>query len=166
MEEKIKKISNITNKLFDYSNHYIELRMDNNLTMPAFSVVEKNMSGRYVPYILINLNLIPDNYCIISHIMSHEWGHHVLNHLKVSKMENISKTMEYYHRFKNTNNQVKKKFHKFLENLNKDKQQKENEADGYAAQYIKVNNIDKKPIIDFLKSHPFDLQNRLNILNS
>ena len=81
-------------------------------------------------------------------------------------MDKISQTMEYLHRFKDTHNQVRKKFHKFLEKINKDKQQKENEADGYAAKYVKLNNIDKEPIINFLKKHPFDLQNRLNILNS
>ena len=144
MEVKSVIINNIMNQLFDYSNHYIEVRNDINLNIPAFSIIETNMYGRNIPYILINLDLIPEDKSVIAHILSHEWGHHVLRHLKPT-------------------NVLKKE--KNINNLD-DRQQKENEADTYASKFIKDKSFRKDSIIKFMKEHPFDLENRLNILNS
>ena len=144
MEVKSVIINNIMNQLFDYSNHYIEVRNDINLNIPAFSIIETNMYGRNIPYILINLDLISEDKSVIAHILSHEWGHHVLRHLKPT-------------------NVLKKE--KNINNLD-DRQQKENEADTYASKFIKDKSFRKDSIIKFMKEHPFDLENRLNILNS
>ena len=142
MEVKSAKIINIMNQLFSYSNHYIEVRNDINLNIPAFSVIEKNIYGRYVPYILINPSLIPDDINIIAHIMSHEWGHHLLNHLvPIDIIENMP-----------------------IPNKD-DRQEKENEADAYAAKFIDNKNFDKDIIIKFFKQYSlFDYENRKKIL--
>ena len=144
MEVKSVIINDIINQLFDYSNHYIEVRNDINLNIPAFSVIETDMYGRNIPYILLNLKLIPEDKNVIAHILSHEWGHHVLRHLKP------------------INELIKKNFI----NHPDERQQKENEADTYAAKFIKDKSFKKDSIIKFLNQHPFDLENRLSILNS
>ena len=133
---------NILNRLFEYSNRYIEVRADNNLPMPAFSMIEQDIHGRYVPIILINFNLIPKNEDVIAHILSHEWGHHILKHIKLIPPlpHNMPSQQE--------------------------RQIKENEADTYAAKFIKEYSYNREPIIKFLHSHPVDLKNRLAILNS
>ena len=142
MEVKSAKIINIMNQLFSYSNHYIEIRNDINLNIPAFSVIEKNIYGRYVPYILINLNLIPDDINIIAHILSHEWGHHLLNHLIPIDMINN----------KNISNKD-------------DRQKKENEADAYASKFICKKGFNKDIILNFFKQYSlFDYENRKKIL--
>ena len=142
MDVKSEKIINIMYQLFSYSNHYIEVRNDINLNIPAFSVIEKNIYGRYVPYILINPSLIPDDINIIAHIMSHEWGHHLLNHLvPIDIIENMP-----------------------IPNKD-DRQEKENEADAYAAKFIDNKNFDKDIIIKFFKQYSlFDYENRKKIL--
>ena len=129
-------------KLFEYSNQYIDVRIDLNLPLPAFSIIEKNIYGRFVPVILINEKIMQENENVIAHIMSHEWGHHVSNHIELippSPSEMPTK---------------------------EERQEKENEADLYAAKFIKEYMYDRGPIIDFLKKHPADLENRLKILNS
>lgn len=132
----------ILNALFEYSNQYIEVRNDINLPMPAFSLIEQDIHGRFIPIILINLNLIPENENILAHILSHEWGHHISKHIELipPPPHNMPTPQE--------------------------RQRKEDEADTYAAKFIKKYSYDKQTIIDFLHKHPFDLKNRLEILNS
>ena len=145
MEVKSAKIVNVINQLFEYSNHYIEIRNDINLRIPAFSVIEKNIYGRFVPYILINPEIIPDDINIISHILAHEWGHHISKHLKPLDVQEIMK----------------------LKPESKDDiQKKENEADAYAAIFINKKSLNKDIIISFIKKYsPYDSENRIRILN-
>tara|TARA_B100001758_G_C18400292_1_gene608573 strand:+ start:553 stop:960 length:408 start_codon:yes stop_codon:yes gene_type:complete len=130
----------VLNQLFEYSNNYIAVREDMNLKIPAFSIIEKDIYGRHIPVILINQKLIPKNINIIAHILSHEWGHHILQHIQKTPPINMPEPEEI--------------------------QIKENEADTYAAHFIKEYSYDKDDIINFMKDHPFDLDNRLNILCS
>ena len=132
---------NILNKLYEYSNHYIEVRQDKNLPMPGFSTVEKNIHGQYVPLILINLDLIPNNESVMAHIISHEWGHHVSGHISIVPNEKEMRD----------------------DNL---RQQKEVEADKYAAEFIKEYFYNLGDIEKFIRQHPIDLENRLSILYS
>lgn len=66
----------ILNQLFEYSRSYINV-----LPIPAFSIIERDIYGRYTPTILINLSILPNDKNILAHILSHEWGHHMLKHL-------------------------------------------------------------------------------------
>lgn len=136
------KIVYITNKLFEYSNLYIEVRDDINLRIPGFSLIEKDIYGRYKPIIIINSQIIPNNIEVIAHILSHEWGHHFNRHIELEP-PNIENMPNFHER-----------------------QQKEDEADTYAAKFIKELDFNKDPIINFFKSNPMDLENRIRILNS
>ena len=133
---------NILNKLFEYSNHYIQVRNERTLQMPGFSMIEKDIHGQYIPVILINLDLIPNNESVLAHVLSHEWGHQVLKHIElvpphISQMPNQQQ-----------------------------RQEKENEADKFAASFIKEYGYSKNDIEHFMRQNPHDLENRLNILNS
>lgn len=129
-------IVNIINKLFEHSNHHIELRYDKNLPIPGFSFVEKNIYGQFIPIIVINLDLIPNNDSILAHVLSHEWGHHVLKHIKLIPIKETK------------------------EEINK----KEIEADKYAASFCKKYNYNIDDIEKFLNQHPCDDLDRIKIL--
>ena len=58
----------ILNQLYEYSNNCINVREDRNLQIPAFSTIEKDIYGRYIPVVLVNTKLIPNNINIIAHI--------------------------------------------------------------------------------------------------
>lgn len=135
-------IVGILNQLLKHSNHCIQVREDPNLHIPAFSVIEKDLFGRYVPLILINQKIIPNNENVYAHILAHEWGHHVLNHILVEPPPIHQRPSP------------------------SEVQQKENEADLYAAKFIKKHNYDVESICDFMREHPHDLDNRLTILFS
>ena len=136
-------IVDILNKLFEYSNCYIEVRNDVNLPMPGFSYIEKDIHGRILPVIILNLLLIPNDSNVLAHIISHEWGHHILRHIEYTSTPNVMKQENFAI-----------------------KQQKENEADKYAANFIKKYSYNKEPIIAFFREHPYQLENRIAILNS
>ena len=135
-------IVSISNKLYEHSNVWIEIHNDANLRIPGFSLIDKDLYGRYKPMIIINSELIPNDENIIAHILAHEWGHHVLQHIEhcpppPEKMPN-SET----------------------------RQLKENEADAYAADFVAKYKYDKDAIINFFREHPHDLENRIKILNA
>ena len=133
-------IVNIVNKLFEYSNQYIDIRIDINLPMPGFSTIEKNIYGRFVPIILLNPKVLQEDTNVQAHILGHEWGHHVCKHIGLVPP--------------------------LIKETEEQKQRKEDEADLYAAKFIKEYMYDKKPILEFLKSNPIDYDNRSLILNS
>ncbi len=132
----------IANKLFEDSGKYIEVRNDPNLQIPGFSIIEKDIHGRMIPTILINMELIPEDENIFAHILSHEWGHHVMGHIDIFSPE------------------------KQLLETRVTRQNKENEADLFAAQFIKKYSYDTDNIIAFFREHPHDLDNRIQILLS
>lgn len=135
-------IDKILNQLFEFSNHFINIRNDFNLPMPGFSVIEQDIHYRLTPTIIINTTLIPQDDNIMAHILAHEWGHHVLQHIEhypppPDKMPDAET-----------------------------RQLKENEADSYAAEFIRKYHYDKDAIIHFFREHPHDLDNRIQILNT
>ena len=119
----------ILNQLYEYSNNCITIREDRNLQIPAFSTIEKDLYGRYIPLVLINSKLIPNNINIIAHILAHEWGHHVLRHMNDVELLHIESKKEDFNTI----------------------QDKENEADLYAANFIKEYSYD----VDDIKSRRF-----------
>ena len=58
------------------------------ITNTRLLYAEKDLYGRYTPVVLINSKLIPNNINIIAHILSHEWGHHVLRHMELEPPTN------------------------------------------------------------------------------
>jgi len=134
-------ITNILNQLYKYSNTFLHIRNDITLPIPAFSTIEKDIYGRLVPTIIINMTLIPNDDNVLAHIISHEWGHHASKHL-LPIQEDAREFVEHAHHI----------------------QQKENEADLFAAKFITDFKYNISPIIEFFKSHPVDIKNRIHIL--
>ena len=136
-------IVRIANKLYEYSNQYIEIRCDNHLRTPGFSLIEKDIHGRLIPIIVVNPDILPCDENIVAHVISHEWGHHVCKHLL-----NRSKPMSESMYFESPETKWKK----------------ENEADAYAARFVSEHNYNIEAIADFFRSNPIDLDNRMRIL--
>lgn len=130
-------IVNIINKLFEHSNHYLEIRYDKNLPILGFSFIEKNIHGQFIPVIIINLDLIPNNESVMAHILSHEWGHHILKHIKLNPI-------------KETQEEIQKK---------------EIEADKYAVSFCKKYKYNIDDIEKFLTIHPCGNLDRIKILH-
>ena len=86
--------------------------------------------------------MFPNDKNVYAHILAHEWGHHVCNHilLEPPPMHLRPKPSEI--------------------------QEKENEADLFAAKFIKKYNYNVEEIAHFMREHPHDLDNRLSILFS
>ena len=75
------KINLVIDKLFEHSGNLFEIIYDDNLLMPGMSFVSKDFRGINRYKIIINYNLIKDEtISVIAHILSHEWGHHILKH--------------------------------------------------------------------------------------
>ena len=129
-------LTKILNKLYEYSNVYLDVITDDKLEMPGFSYIEEDLYGRLKPIVVLNPKLFPRDENVIAHIVSHEWGHHVLKHVftdpsKLSKEE---------------------------------RQIREDEADKYASGFIKEFIYDVEPIVEYFKRHSPDYQDRIKIL--
>ena len=138
-------IIDITNKLFEYSNHYITIRIDNNIRSPAYSIIEKRISGRHTPTIIINEHLLFEDENVIAHVLAHEWGHHVCKHMTARHLNIQNSSLP-------------------IEESDEERQKKENEADLYARNFIEKYSYNTIPIIEFIKKYPIDFENRLDIL--
>ena len=58
------------NKLYEFSNRYIEVRIEKSLPMPGFSTIEKDIYGRFKPLILINPKVLTEDNNILAHVTS------------------------------------------------------------------------------------------------
>ena len=135
---------NILNKLYEYSGKFIEVKYDFNLPLVGYSFIDLDINDRIVPTISLNPNLYPKDVNVLAHILSHEWGHHVLNHIKTPTDPSFD---------------IKK-----LQDKN-ERQVKENEADSYASKFITEFFYDKQPIKDFIRENsPNDFEHRIDIL--
>ena len=74
-------LTKILNKLYEYSNIYIDVITDENLEIPGFSYIDEDLYGRMKPMIVLNPRLFPKEGNVLAHIIAHEWGHHVLKHV-------------------------------------------------------------------------------------
>ena len=153
-------ITNILNQLYSYSNTYLAVRNDISLPIPGFSTIERDIHGRLVPTVIMNLTLIPNDDNILAHVLSHEWGHHVSKHLLTHPHQHQHQS-QHQHQHQHQH-QPQPQHIGFVNDL----QQKENEADLFAAKFITHFKYNKSPIIDFFKKHPIDIQNRINILTN
>ena len=160
-------ITNILNQLYNYSNTYLAVRNDISLPIPGFSTIEQDIHGRLVPTVIMNLTLIPNDDNILAHVLSHEWGHHVSKHLlshplHQSQSQSQHQPQPQHQPLPQPLPQHQPQHIGFVNDL----QQKENEADLFAAKFITHFKYNKSPIIDFFKKHPIDIQNRINILTN
>lgn len=131
------------NKLFEFSNRYIEVRIEKTLPMPGFSTIEKDIYGRFTPIILINPKVLTEDNNVMAHILAHEWGHHKNNHIPLIPPNPTEKE---------TKAQI---------------DEKEDEADLFAAEFIKEYGYNKDPIIRFMQSsRDPTLEKRITILNA
>ena len=81
----IDKIETIIDKLVNHSGHLFEIIYDNKLPMPGMSFIEKDFRGMNRYKVIINYDLIKNEpSSVIAHILSHEWGHHILKHTLVN----------------------------------------------------------------------------------
>lgn len=136
-------IVKILNKLLEYSDKYFVVRNDMNVPMPGYSFMDIDINHRFIPTILLNPNRFPNDENILAHILAHEWGHHVLGHIKIPGLID----------------------EKILKDKG-DRDRKEDEADAYAAAFIKEYFYKKPPIIQYIKSISPNYDNRIEILNS
>ena len=129
-------LTKILNKLYEYSNIYLDVITDDKLQMPGFSYIEEDLYGRMKPLIVLNPTFFPKDENVIAHIVSHEWGHHVLKHVFTdpSKLSND------------------------------EKQKIEDEADKFASGFIKEYLYDVEPIVEYFKRHSPDYRERIKIL--
>ena len=104
-------------KLYDYSDSILNVLIDNNLKLPGMTF----LNDVNIAQIVLNLSLIPENVNIIAHILAHEAGHQILEHIKIPPHQN-------------------------------DLGKCEDEADAFAAKFIKSHNYDLEPIKDYIKS--------------
>lgn len=121
-----KNLNEIIDNLVNYSGSLFEIIYDNNLYIPGLSLIEKDFRGNNRYKIIINYNLIKNEpISVIAHILSHEWGHHILKHTYTNPI-NLTEN----------------------EKINI-----ELEADTYANNFIKTYNYNKNDILDFLKKN-------------
>ena len=127
----------IQNQLYDFSNLCIELKEDFNLPIPALSLLTVDHQGINRPLILANTAMIPTDRNVLAHILSHEWGHHFLEHVRTDP-QNLSV---------------------------REKDRWENEADMYASGFIAKYEYDKNAIVAFLRETcPETYEERARIL--
>ena len=78
-------LTNILNKLYEYSNIYIDIIVDNKLKIPSFSYIEADKFGRIKPLIKLNPYLFPRNENILAYILAQEWGQHYLKYVLIDQ---------------------------------------------------------------------------------
>ena len=127
MLEKINNLEEVLDQLVEYSGKLFEVKIDNNLRMPAFSLIENDFRGNPRNKILINDRLIPmNNKHILAHILAHEYGHHIYKHVKIHPGNLDERQLEHI----------------------------ENEADFYALMFIEKFNYDKDHSHDMWYCYP------------
>jgi AAA+ ATPase superfamily predicted ATPase len=146
----IDKIETIIDKLVNHSGYLFEIIYDNKLPMPGMSFIEKDFRGMNRYKVVINYDLVKnESSSVIAHILSHEWGHHILKHTLVNP------SLLSAHRISET----------------------EIEADTYAYNFIIQNNYNIEDIQNYIKKNfeyesrdfknKLDLfKKRINVLNN
>ena len=123
MCDRLNNLEEIVDRLVEFTDKLFEIKIDNNLHIPAFSLIDTDFRGNPRNTILINDKLIPmNNKSILAHILAHEYGHHIYEHVKINPNQLNSKQLEHI----------------------------ENEADFHALMFIEKYNYDKDEIIKFI----------------
>lgn len=123
MLDKLNNLEEILDQLVEFTGKLFEIKIDENLQIPAMSLIETDFRGNPRNTILINDRLIPmNNKSILAHILSHEYGHHIYEHVKINPTHLNPQQLEHI----------------------------ENEADFYALMFIEKHNYNKDEIIRFI----------------
>tara|TARA_B110000902_G_C13718676_1_gene364227 strand:- start:51 stop:497 length:447 start_codon:yes stop_codon:yes gene_type:complete len=133
-------MENIIQELVEYSGKLFIIKEDNNLRIPALSLIEYDFRNNPRNVIVINKKLIPEDISIMAHILAHEYGHHIYEHVHINP---------------NTLNKTQ------LDQI-------ECEADFYALMFIEKYKYNKNTIIKFIISRHNEsslLKKRLDIIN-
>ena len=121
--EKLNNLDEVLDQLVEFSGKLFEIKLDHNLQIPAFSLIENDFRGNPRNRILINDKLIPmNNKSILAHILAHEYGHHIYEHVKIHPGNLNDKQLTHI----------------------------ENEADFYALMFVDKYNYNKDDIIRFI----------------
>ena len=124
MLDKLNNLEEIIDQLVEFTGKLFEIKIDENLQIPAFSLIDTDFRGNPRNTILINDRLIPmNNKSILAHILSHEYGHHIYEHVKINPTHLNPQQLEHI----------------------------ENEADFHALIFIEKYNYNKDEIIRFIK---------------
>jgi hypothetical protein len=118
IESKYGLVWTISNELHDYTGKIVNLIVDDYLHIPALSYIDELGLNT----IRINLSIIPLSESVIAHIMSREYGHHILKHFETESYKLDSEELE----------------------------KREDEADIFAAKFIKNNKYQQEPIEIFI----------------
>lgn len=123
MLDKINNLEEILDQLVEFTGKLFEIKIDSNLQIPAFSLIDIDFRGNPRNTILINDRLIPmNNKSILAHILAHEYGHHIYEHVKINPAFLNPQQLEHI----------------------------ENEADFHALMFIEKYNYNKDEIIKFI----------------
>jgi len=123
MLDKLNNLEEILDQLVEFTGKLFEIKIDSNLQIPAFSLIDIDFRGNPRNTILINDRLIPmNNKSILAHILAHEYGHHIYEHVKINPAFLNPPQLEHI----------------------------ENEADFYALMFIEKYNYNKDEIIKFI----------------
>tara|TARA_B100001175_G_C19476328_1_gene624532 strand:+ start:1155 stop:1601 length:447 start_codon:yes stop_codon:yes gene_type:complete len=133
-------MENIIQELVEYSGKLFIIKEDNSLRIPAFSLIEYDFRNNPRNVIVINKKLIPEDISIMAHILAHEYGHHIYEHVKINPISLNEAQLE----------------------------QIESEADFYALMFVEKYKYNKNAIIKFIIDYPCKstlLKKRLDIIN-
>jgi hypothetical protein len=123
MLDKLNNLEEIIDQLVEFTGKLFEIKIDSNLQIPAFSLIDIDFRGNPRNTILINDRLIPmNNKSILAHILAHEYGHHIYEHVKINPAFLNPPQLEHI----------------------------ENEADFHALMFIEKYNYNKDEIIKFI----------------
>ena len=123
MLDKLNNLEEILDELVEFTGKLFEIKIDSNLKFQHFSLIDIDFRGNPRNTILINDRLIPmNNKSILAHILAHEYGHHIYEHVKINPAFLNPPQLEHI----------------------------ENEADFYALMFIEKYNYNKDEIIKFI----------------
>ena len=133
-------MDDIIDQLVEYSGYLFEIKMDNLLPLIALSRIHYDHRNKPRNEIILNPTKIPMyDRAVLAHVLSHEWGHHLYNHVKIDPANLTSEQRVHI----------------------------ENEADFFASLFVNKYNYNKDSIIKYILESDLDkpyIKSRISIL--